>query len=194
MLESKHITGIILAGGKSSRMGTDKGFLDFNGKPFIQHSIDAMKSLVDDILIVSDNPGYDIFNQRRITDLIKDSGPLAGLYSGLNASKTMYNLVLSCDIPLINKSVLTHLLNNINEDIEVTQLKSREHNNPLIAIYKTTCKKTCLELLNQGEKRLGVAIQHLNSKTITLGEDLEGYTANINTPNELKNIKDAINH
>ena len=60
MIEQKDITGIILAGGKSTRMGTDKGFLKFNGKSFIEYSIAALKPLVSQIIIVSNNPDYDI--------------------------------------------------------------------------------------------------------------------------------------
>lgn len=65
MVDKKNITGIILAGGKSSRMGTDKGFLLLNNKPFVQYSIDALKPFVSEIMIVSDNPDYDIFGLKR---------------------------------------------------------------------------------------------------------------------------------
>ena len=61
---------------------------------------------VDDIVIVSNNSKYDQFGYLRIEDDIKDSGPLAGLYSGLKHSETVYNLVLSCDIPMIKTQIL----------------------------------------------------------------------------------------
>ena len=114
MIDKKDITGIILAGGKSSRMGTDKGFLVLKGKSFIQHSIDVLKPLVSEIIIVSDNPEYDAFNFKRIEDIIKDAGPIAGICSGLKASSSQYNLVLSCDIPLIKAEILQKLINAIN--------------------------------------------------------------------------------
>ncbi len=193
-ITKEHITGIILAGGKSSRMGTDKGFLEFNGTLFTQHAIDALTPYVSDIIIVSDNADYDVFKLKRVPDLIKNSGPLAGLYSGLNASKTGFNLVLSCDIPLVNNKIIEVLLKHINNDIEVIQLQSKNKSMPLIAAYKTSCKNTCLGLLNQDERRLQVAIQQLNSKTIVLDEALENFTKNINTPSELKHIKNAVNH
>lgn len=103
MINRKDITGIFLAGGKSSRMGTDKGFLKLNDKTFIEYSLAAMKPLVSQIMIVSNNTDYDKFNLKRVEDFINDAGPLAGLYSGLKAAKTEFNLVLSCDVPLVSK-------------------------------------------------------------------------------------------
>ena len=74
MIDKKHITGIILSGGKSSRMGTDKGFLVYDGKPFVQHSIEALKPLVSNIIIVSNDEDYDVFGFNRIQDVIKNRG------------------------------------------------------------------------------------------------------------------------
>ena len=66
MIDKKHITGIILAGGKSSRMGSDKGLMMLNNKPFIQHIVEALQPLVNEVIIVSNNADYDIFKLKRI--------------------------------------------------------------------------------------------------------------------------------
>lgn len=194
MNSNKHITGIILAGGKSSRIGSDKGFLLLNEKAFIQHIIEAMQPLVNDIIIVSNNPDYDIFNLKRVTDLMENSGPLAGIYTGLHHSNTENNLVLSCDVPLINTETLKKLTTNIEEHIDVIQLESKGKTMPLIAIYKTHCKNKFFELLQQGEKRLRFAVKQCNVKTITLNTELEKFTVNINTTNQFNEITNAINH
>ena len=114
MVKKNNITGIVLAGGKSSRMGLDKGLINMNNQTFIEAIINAMRPLVGDIIIVSNNSDYDQFGYLRINDLIKDSGPMAGLYSGLYFSQSDYNLVLSCDIPFIKTDVLNiqHLFRN----------------------------------------------------------------------------------
>ncbi len=194
MNSNKHITGIILAGGKSSRIGSDKGFLLLNEKAFIQHIIEAMQPLVNDIIIVSNNPDYDIFNLKRVTDLIENSGPLAGIYTGLHHSNTENNLVLSCDVPLINTETLKKLTTNIEEHIDVIQLESKGKTMPLIAMYKTHCKNKFFELLQQGEKRLRFAVKQCKVKTITLNTELEKFTVNINTTNQFNEITNAINH
>lgn len=188
----KHITGIVLAGGKSKRMGSDKGFVLYNGKPFIQHSIDALEPLVSEIIIVSNNPEYDIFKKKRVADIIPDAGPLAGLYTGLHHSKTEDNLVLSCDVPLINTIVLKELINHSHE-ADIVQIESQDRKMPLIALYKKKCKDQCLSLLEQGERRLRVLVAQSNTKTIRLNKILEGYTKNVNTPIELKDIINADN-
>lgn len=190
----KNITGIILAGGKSSRMGTDKGFLLLNDKPFVQYSINALKPLVSKIMIVSDNTDYDVFGLKRINDNTKNAGPVAGICSGLHASSTEYNLILSCDIPLINSEILQKLIDNIDDDSQIIQVKSQGKSMPLIAIYKKDVANTFNALLKNNERRLRVAIKSCKSKNIILEKEHEFSTMNVNTQNELKAVKNAHNH
>jgi molybdopterin-guanine dinucleotide biosynthesis protein A len=194
MKEHHNITGIILAGGKSTRIGTDKAFLKLNGITFIEHITKSISPFVSDIIIVSNNTAYDKLGFKRVEDLIKDSGPLAGLYTGLHYSKTAYNLVLSCDVPLVNNRVLNTLIDGIDGTSEVIQLKSLDRTIPLIAIYKKECVTKCLELLNKGERRLRAFVNQLNTKTITLKSDLDIYVQNINTLEQFKDIEHAIEH
>jgi len=194
MNEHNNITGIILAGGKSTRIGTDKAFLKLNGITFIEHITKSLRPFVSDIIIVSNNAAYDKLGYKRVEDLIKDSGPLAGLYTGLHYSKTAHNLILSCDVPLVNNRVLNTLIDGIDGTSEVIQLKSLDRTIPLIAIYKKECVTKCLELLNKGERRLRVFVNQLNTKTITLKSDLDIYVKNINTLEQFKDIEHAIEH
>jgi molybdenum cofactor guanylyltransferase len=194
MNDKKHITGIILAGGKSSRIGSDKGFLLLNSKPFIQHIIEAMLPLVNEIIIVSNNTDYDVFKLKRVNDLIENSGPLAGLYTGLNYSNTKNNLVLSCDVPLINTETLRNLTELKEENTDIIQLQSKGKTMPLIAMYKKHCESNFSELLQQGERRLRFAVNQCKVKTIVLSTALENFTTNINTLNDLNEITYEINH
>ena len=175
MIDKKQITGIILSGGKSSRMGTDKGFLMYAGKSFIEHSIEALRSLVSNIIIVSNNEEYDVFGLKRI-------------YSGLKFSSTAYNLVLSCDIPLIKTQILERLINAIDVDAQVIQIESDGKSMPLIALYKKSCEHTFLKLLNDGERRLQFAVNKCHVKNVVLNKEEELFTQNINTQKELKAI------
>jgi molybdopterin-guanine dinucleotide biosynthesis protein A len=192
MIERDNITGIILAGGKSSRMGTDKGFLKFQGSTFLERIINSMKPLVNDIIIVSNNSDYNEFKYKRVEDIIESSGPLAGLYTGLYHSKTQYNLVLSCDVPLLNSKVLNILLEGIDDVSEVIQLKSKDSTLPLIAIYQKHCLHRCLELLQNGERRLQVAVEGFTTKTILLDTSLEKYVKNINTMEQFKSMENGV--
>lgn len=184
----KDITGIILAGGKSSRMGTDKGFLMYKGTAFVQHSIEALQPLASNILIVSNNADYDVFGFKRIEDSIENAGPLAGLYSGLKHSKTEYNLALSCDIPLINTKVLKKLIEEIDNVSEIIQIESQGKYMPLMALYKKSCEQLFIKLLNEGERRLQYAVGQCLVKNVVLEDKNELYTKNINTPEELSTL------
>lgn len=194
MKDTKNITGIILAGGKNSRMGTDKGFLKLNGKHFIEHIIEVLSPLVSEIIIVSNNTDYDVFNLKRVNDLIENAGPLAGISSGLLASKTEKNMVLSCDIPLINSEVLNLLINKIEEDSEIIQIESNDKTMPLIAVYNKSCETVFNTLLNQGERRLRFAVNQCKVKNITLNKEQEKWVSNVNTPEQLKEIRNEHIH
>lgn len=189
MKKKTTITGIILAGGKSSRMGEDKGFLHLNGKTFMSHIIKALKPLVGDIIIVSNNADYDIFKLKRVVDVMEDSGPLAGLYTGLLHSETEKNIVLSCDVPLITNEVLKKLIEGFTSEVEVVQFESQGKTMPLVAMYKKQCMHQILKLLQTNERRLRFAIEQLEVKTIKLDPELEKTVRNINTVEELKEIK-----
>ncbi|MBT3587148.1 MAG: molybdenum cofactor guanylyltransferase [Flavobacteriaceae bacterium] len=200
MKNKKHITGIILAGGKSSRMGTDKGFVLYKNKSFVQHIIEALQPLVDEIIIVSNNPDYDVFALRhrsendfilikRVGDLIENAGPLAGVYTGLDYSETENNLVISCDVPLINSETLTLLIDGIEDHTEVVQLESNGKSMPLIAMYKKQSKEVFYSLLKDGERRLRVALTHVKVKTIVLTKNQDRFTSNINTLKNLNEIE-----
>ena len=175
-------------------MGSDKGLLKIDNKTFVEHVIDAMKPLVDHIIIVSNNSEYNQFGFKRIEDDIKDSGPLAGLCSGLEHSETDFNLVLSCDIPMIKTEILKKLVEADYENYEVTQIESNNKSMPLIAIYKKQCMHKCLELLQQGERRLRFAVNQMNTKTILIDTEFEAFVKNVNTKDDLKTINHAIEH
>ena len=191
MIDKKDITGIILAGGKSSRMGTDKGFLILDKKSFIQHSIDALKPLVSEIIIVSDHLDYDVLGYKRVIDTIKDAGPVAGICSGLKASHTNYNLVLSCDIPLIKTEILEKLIANTDTDSDIIQIESHGKTMPLIALYKKQCHTIFSHLLKKGERRLRMVVSQCRVKNIPLDYNDYKTTMNVNTKEELKQLEDA---
>ncbi|MEH0007329.1 MAG: molybdenum cofactor guanylyltransferase [Flavobacteriales bacterium] len=194
MKDGEPLTGIVLAGGKSSRMNRDKGLIRYKQKPFVQHIIAALQPLVDEIIIVSDDPQYDVFAQRRVEDWIKNVGPLAGIYTGLSHAKTRDSLILSCDIPLINSAVLSQLINRTAEPVEVVQMQCRGKTMPLVARYKKTCMQPCLRLIESGERRVRFFVDQLRSKTIVAGDSTAKYILNINTPNELKKLNHGCKH
>jgi len=153
-----------------------------------------MKPFVGEIIIVSNNSNYDAFNYKRVEDIIENSGPLAGLYTGLYHSETKYNLVLSCDIPYIHGNVLSQLIERFDDTLEAIQIESEGKTMPLVAIYKKQCLHQCLDLLQHGERRLQVAVEGFKTKTIPLDPSLDHYVKNINTMEEFKTMKNGVAH
>ncbi len=192
MNRDKEITGIILAGGKSSRMGRHKGLIRLDGVSFMEHIIAALKPFVKNIIIVSNHKEYDDFNLMRVDDHIEDAGPLAGLYSGLDHSSTVVNIVVGCDTPLLNSVLLNKLIEAEDEHSDIVQLKSNGKAMPLIALYKKVCQQQCLDLLENGERRLQSLASTMRNKTIELNPELDWFTRNINTPEQLKELRNEI--
>ena len=191
MITKNNITGIILAGGKSSRMGSDKGFLLLNQKAFVQYSIDALSPLVSEIIIVSDHSAYDTFGYKRVNDITKNAGPVAGIISGLEATQTTYNIILSCDIPLINTKILSQLITAATPNTSIIQLESHGKSMPLIALYNKQVLPIFKEQLQNNERRLRVVVNACGYKTITLSGKDTVSTKNVNTQTEFKEVKDA---
>lgn len=189
MTDKNNITGIILAGGKSSRMGSDKALLLYRGKAFLTHVINALIPLVDDIIIVSNDERHSQFNYRRISDTIIDAGPLAGIHAGLTDSNTENNLVLSCDVPLIQTSILEFILSHNENETDVIQIEEKGRKHPLIALYKKRATPHFLAALEKGERKLSKALIGLNVKSIPISKSHYQALRNINTKSDLKSIE-----
>ena len=91
----------ILCGGKSSRMQSEKGLVLYQNKPFIEHIIEAVLPISNNIQLVTNTNDYNYLAYKKIKDVVVDKGPLGGIYSALIHSDSEINLILSCDIPLI---------------------------------------------------------------------------------------------
>ena len=98
------ITGIILAGGVSRRLGyRNKALLKIGHKSVIEHIIAALAEVTEDILLITNSPGeYEHLGLPMFEDILPGSGSLGGIYTGLKVSKTHHNLIVACDIPLSN--------------------------------------------------------------------------------------------
>lgn len=187
-MNKEQLTGIILAGGESSRMQEDKALMQFNGKTFTKLVANAMNPLVSGMLLLSNNPAHKILGLTQISDAFEDAGPLAGIYSGLRQSKTDLNLVLSCDVPLIKTHILQSLLQHANK-FDVVQLSAENRAMPLIALYNKSCLPHFEKCLKNGEYKLQLALADLNVKTVLLPPEDAIFVSNVNTPADFERIQ-----
>jgi len=131
----KKLTGIVLAGGLSSRMGRDKGLLPYKGKLMVEYAIDILIKYCDEIIISTNNSEYSQLGYPLVADIYKGKGPLGGIHAGLKASKTMYNIFLSCDMPLINTEAIELLIQQITPNVLGLIPKYGDRIEPMCGIY-----------------------------------------------------------
>lgn len=191
MIHKNNITGIILAGGNSTRMGTDKGLLNYNNKSFINIIADAIQPLVNNVMLISSRQVHDTSGIKRYDDIFPDAGPLAAIYTGLYHSETVFNLVVSCDVPLISPTVLKKLIGHADGS-DVVQFKIASDTMPLVALYKKSCMPIIYELLQNNEKRVWMALNRLNVKTVELEKKYWKLLSNVNTKKEFIKIQSMI--
>jgi molybdopterin-guanine dinucleotide biosynthesis protein A len=107
------ITGIILAGGKSSRMGQNKSLMQIDGVTLIERTVHLMKELFPILLLSTNSPlEYEFLKLEMVSDVVSNVGPLAGIYSTLLASKTEKNFIISCDMPLMTRDMVEYIINS----------------------------------------------------------------------------------
>lgn len=183
-------TAIILAGGKSSRMGTDKGLLSFRGKKLVEYVIEAAKKVATQILIISSNPEYAQWGIPCIPDEMPEKGPLGGIYTGLLHSGSEKNLLLGCDMPFLTERLLKEMLaNSAGEDVLLSRHRGMAE--PLCSVYDKRCTTAIREMLDKNQLKITEALRGLQTRTISFDKE-EWFTgnefANINSPGELRSL------
>lgn len=178
-----------MAGGKSSRMGEDKGFVSIDNEMFIQKIVYSLKPLVDKIVIISSNTKYNEFCDERIEDLIPNKGPVGGIATALTNSKTEKNIILSVDIPLITTEVLKWLIDN-HKQFDISQVCHQNKEMPLIAMYNPNLKNVFLENLKNNTLKLMSVVHSVNYQNLEIPESWATCIQNINTKEDLGKMLD----
>jgi molybdenum cofactor guanylyltransferase len=190
----KNTNGYILAGGKSSRMGTDKGLLLIGGKAMIEYVIEEMQSVFDKLVIVSNNPKYEKFGLEVIPDLIKEIGPAGGIYTALKHSDSQLNFMVSCDMPFVTKEAIEFLVINYN-DSQIVLVENQGKLEPLFGVYSKDCEEKWLQLIQQEKVKLQEMVLHFQMKTLPVENNeifKESFFKNINTKEDFNNALNRI--
>jgi molybdenum cofactor guanylyltransferase len=153
------ITGIVLAGGRSSRFGSDKMAADYRGRPLLLSAIDAVSAVADDILLVlapeADPPGGLAAGVRIARDPAAYGGPLRGLAAGLASVTTDLALVAGGDMPRLSSSVLRKMCRTIeSSDVDAVALLEGTKRRPLPLVLRSRVGETVDDLLERGERSL----------------------------------------
>ncbi len=186
------IVGAILAGGKSSRMGTDKALLIFNGKPFIQHISEVLLSIFERVIVVSDqNEKYEFLNLPIYSDLYKNCGPLAGIHSAFVNTQSDGVFITSVDLPLINVSAIQYILNQ-KCDADAILYYIDNQVQPLFGLYNRRC---LMKIENQLKQKRYSVLEFLNTihtniiqLNLTQIDSLSEILQNINSPKDYQSL------
>jgi molybdopterin-guanine dinucleotide biosynthesis protein A len=184
----KTLTVFILCGGKSTRMQSEKGLVLFQEKPFIEHIIKAILPITDQIKLITGSKEYDYLEYEKIPDLIEDKGPLGGIYTALSHSETEFNLILSCDIPLISTELLQELISKHTKEAEITVFASESKTHPLIGIYSKNIVPIIKEAIDSNELRVMDLLAKLPHQIINIEESENYPLTNINSADELNDL------
>ena len=173
-------TAIVLAGGKSTRMGADKSLLPFMGKPLIEHVCMQLRPHFEEVIIAGGELRRLAFlNARIIPDQVPGQGPLRGIASALTASRHDLNFVIACDIPWVNIALLRKLLREAHDCDCVVPITSEGHHEPLFSVYRKSALPSMMRALDEGERRIISAFRYCLAKTVSISE--EESIKNINT-------------
>ncbi len=162
MNKKSDVSGFILAGGKSSRMGTDKALLTFQDKPLLQYMIELIAPFCDNLAISGHNSDYSTFCIEMVPDLYPDCGPIAGIFSSLKYSDSDWNLLVSVDVPFSNDELFQSLISSIGDyDCIIPQHTSGVE--PLIGLYNKRTLTVIEEMIKSGDYRLTNLLSKLNT-------------------------------
>lgn len=183
----REITGIILAGGKSRRMGVDKGLMPYKGKPMITYSIGLLEQFCSRILISTSNSAYEVFGYPTFADIYAGKGPMGGLYSCIKESTSEINICLPCDLPQMKSDILEYML-QISDGTRCI-IPLTPYPEPLVAIYPSLVLPVMHQLITNGNYKMTQIFENFPVHYVPL-EEFTGDNnlicfSNFNTPSDL---------
>jgi molybdopterin-guanine dinucleotide biosynthesis protein A len=188
----RDLTVFILAGGKSTRMGVDKAFVEYDGRTLLARALDLARLVTPDVSIVGSAEKFAAFAPV-VEDIFRDCGPLGGIDAALRSSLTELNLMLAVDTPFISWAFLQYLISQARGAPEAAAVVPRDGEGwqPLCAIYRREFAAAAENALRAGRNRIDLLFDTVRTRVIGQ-EELEsaGFSCalfrNLNTPEELE--------
>jgi molybdenum cofactor guanylyltransferase len=185
------VSGVILAGGKSRRMGgSPKALLPFGGRPLIEHIAETLRSVLPNCLVVTNTPDlYAFLGLPMVGDVFPEGGSLGGIYSGLRAAPGDHALCVACDMPFLSAPLVTHLAGRAAEaDVVIPDAGGELQT--LHAVYGKACLPPMERRLRSGQLRIAglfddVRVQRVPADEVARFADPDTAFLNLNTPEDL---------
>jgi molybdopterin-guanine dinucleotide biosynthesis protein A len=193
---SSSIIGVILAGGKSSRMGKDKALLKLDGRPFVWHVAGTLQEVFDRVILVAnDSSAYGFLGLETIGDIYQDCGPLGGIHSALVHAGHADVFVSASDTPFVTRELVRHLVGfELNAPARIPSFKQQLH--PLCGLYTQNCLPAIVERLESRRLRVVDFVESIHAEVIPISPDLPFYRedlfTNFNTPEDYSRDKNDL--
>lgn len=186
-------TAVILAGGKSSRMGRDKALLKIKERTVLEDLTRLTTRLFDETLIIVNDKdklkGQDLGFVKIYEDLIKERGPLAGIYTGLSYSCNIASCIFTCDMPFIDETIIRNLVDAWEENCDVTCLQNAEgYHEPFPGIYQRRSRGLIQSLLEKGSISICRYLEIASAHFLPIPHGRETVLTNMNTPEEYQEV------
>lgn len=192
---ARDVAAFILAGGKSTRMGADKAFVDYDGRTLLEWALDLAHSVTSTVRIVGNREKFAPFAPV-VEDIFQDCGPLGGIHAALRGSRTELNLMLAVDTPLVSRAFLQYLISQARGAPEAVVVVPRVDRGwqPLCAIYRREFADAAESALRSGRNRIDRLFDGVRTRVIEQAElEVAGFSLaifrNLNTPEELEKEK-----
>ncbi|HCA81229.1 MAG TPA: hypothetical protein DEP53_15970 [Bacteroidetes bacterium] len=173
------IIGVVLAGGASSRMGTDKALLPLGGAPIITYAAKALSSVFSEV-VVSSGSGkrYAFLGLNEISDVFNDSGPLGGIHASLLAAERRPVFVVACDLPFVNRELVEYVLAH-GEPTRTRIAESEGRLQPLFGLYDPNILPHVEQCLQKGLLSVVKALRGFEHDVVPIGPLLSFYRPNM---------------
>jgi len=181
-------TAIIMAGGYSRRMGTDKSMMSIEGRPIIQRTCEQLAACFEQVLIsANESEKFTFLGYKVIPDKVQGQGPLMGIASTLEASKSELNFVVACDIPQIEiRNVRKILAEAVSSDADIIIPVTNDGKyEPLFAVYRRRTLKAINKVLSSGGRKISDVFESCKVKEISLKDSI----VNLNTMAEYEEFQ-----
>jgi molybdopterin-guanine dinucleotide biosynthesis protein A len=187
------VTGLVLCGGKSRRMGRPKAFLPYQGTTLVEHILTTIKDLFSEIFIVANEPDdYENLGVDVVKDILPYRGPLGGILSGLLVAQHPYSFVIACDMPLVDRRLIREMTASRHGN-DVVVLAHKNGIEPLLGLYSKNCVKSLEESLFAGNLSVQDFLSGLKAQTFSCSYDAAADDTlppffNVNTPQDYSRV------
>ena len=190
-------TGFITAGGRSSRMGMDKAWLDLGGRAMIEHVIAELLPATDRLAIIANSAEYARLGHPIFADSNPDIGPLEAIRTALFNAFTPRVVLVGCDLPFVTTDLFRLLLSAPGDQHATVPIGPDGRLEPLCAIYRAEALPVVTDLIRQGERKVSFLFNRIPTQFVPFEEfthltGSEVFFENINTPEDYERAKDVL--